>query len=149
METIRPARREDLPRVLEIEALSFPLPWTEGYFAAALKNIFLVCEEAGVSGFLVALADASTRKASILKVAVHPESRRRGVGSRLMQAALDRLWELGMRQVELDVKIIRPEALKFYEKFGFQTIRVIPHDPDDDDDDAMAFYGMRLTLTPE
>jgi len=144
---IRPATMADLPRVLEIEALSFPLPWTETHFASALKNLFLVHQEDRITGFLVALADAATRGATILKVAVHPEARRRGVGTRLMRAALARFRELGLRRVELDVKIIRPEALKFYEKFGFQTVRVIPGDPEDDDD-ALAFYGLRLELTP-
>jgi len=38
---IRSATEEDLDRVLEIDQLSFPTPWTPHTFKIALKDIFL------------------------------------------------------------------------------------------------------------
>jgi hypothetical protein len=42
---IRSATEKDLDRVLEIDRLSFPAPWTHHCFKLVLKDIFFVIEQ--------------------------------------------------------------------------------------------------------
>jgi len=46
----------DLPRVLEVERLAFPIQkqWDFSDFQEALKELFLICDDGAISGFLVA-----------------------------------------------------------------------------------------------
>ncbi len=145
MDHIRKATAADIPGVLEVERLSFPHPWTEGNFTAALQNIFLVYDAGQIDGFIVACGEGDNRQGFILKVAVKPANRGRGIGSQLMLRALALLKETGTEDVKLEVKIIRPEAKRFYEKFGFEMVKVVTGD-EDYEDDSLAFYEMRLNL---
>lgn len=56
-----------------------------------------------------------------LGMGVHPDYWRQGIGSRLMEAALDLAdnW-LNLSRVELEVTIDNPGGIRLYEKFGFQ-----------------------------
>jgi putative acetyltransferase len=56
-----------------------------------------------------------------LGMGVHPDHWRQGVGSRLMEAALDLAdnW-LNLSRVELEVTVDNPGGIRLYEKFGFQ-----------------------------
>ncbi|MBC7360610.1 MAG: GNAT family N-acetyltransferase [Desulfacinum sp.] len=138
---VRHARETDVDRVLEIETLSFPNPWTRYYLENALSDFFLVYDDGAVRGYLAATCKEKDRKATILKVAVHPEARGRGVASALVQGALDQFREKGIRNVDLDVKIISSGAVKLYEKFGFRIQRMVTINSDD-----TSFYIMQKDL---
>jgi [ribosomal protein S18]-alanine N-acetyltransferase len=55
----------------------------------------------------------------IITIDVAPASRRRGLGRKLMEAVLDRLWALGACCVRLEVAVDNPEAQSFYRELGF------------------------------
>jgi [ribosomal protein S18]-alanine N-acetyltransferase len=141
---IRPAAPSDLPRVREIDRLCFDQPWPEGNFLPALQDLFLVYEQDDLWGFLVACSRAAGLRGVILRFAVHPAVQRQGIGSRLMTRALAAFREKQVASVELDVQIPRTEAKRFYEKFGFETQRVINADPEYEDE---AFYIMKLSFS--
>lgn len=129
---VRDANTNDLERVAEIERLSFPNPWTPYYLENALKDFFLVYDDGErVQGYLAAAIRDQDQKAVILKVAVHPEARGQGIASRLVQGALDAFYQRGIKNVELDVKIISAGAVHLYEKFGFRIQRMVTVDLDD------------------
>lgn len=129
---VRDANSKDLERVAEIERLSFPNPWTPYYLENALKDFFLVYDDGErVQGYLAATIRDQDQKAVILKVAVHPEARGRGIASKLVQGALDAFHQRGIKNVELDVKIISAGAVHLYEKFGFRIQRMVTVDLDD------------------
>ena len=50
-----------------------------------------------------------------------PAYRERGLGRRLMEAALAKGWESGMERIELEVFASNPRAIALYEKLGFVT----------------------------
>jgi len=143
---IRPATLYDLPRILEIERLSFDKQWREDNFTSALKDIFLVYEQEDIWGFIVTCFCDIARKGVILRVAVHPEARNRGVASLLLQEALQMLRGKEVRCVELDVEIIKTEVKRLYERFGFKTLKVVSLDSEYEND---AFYMMKLQLTKD
>jgi ribosomal protein S18 acetylase RimI-like enzyme len=49
-----------------------------------------------------------------------PEARRQGLGSRLLQAALDHAVKIGLEKIELTVYTSNLPALGLYKKFGFE-----------------------------
>ena len=110
---MRPAAKEDLKRILEIERLSFQDQWTYHQFETALKEIFLVFEQETIQGFLIACTCDIARRAIIMRIAVDPEHRGQGIASRLIHAALDEIKSRNLRCVELDVDIVKNGAIKY------------------------------------
>jgi ribosomal protein S18 acetylase RimI-like enzyme len=55
----------------------------------------------------------------IANVAVHPDSRRRGIARQLTQAAIDHLVERGVNKAWLQVRDDNPSAFRLYQSLGF------------------------------
>lgn len=64
--------------------------------------------------------EKTRHKASIYSVYVRPEYRGQGAGRALMEAALERAGELGLRQVNLGVNTASEAAVHLYEACGFE-----------------------------
>jgi ribosomal-protein-alanine N-acetyltransferase len=143
--SIRFANKSDIDKVLEIEGLSFLQPWDYHTFKLALDDIFLVFDEQEILGFLIAVCCARNIRATIMKMAVHPEHRRKGIATVLLNQVLEILKEKKIIDVCLNVEIIRKPAIALYEKFGFQITKTIHMDYEDDLADD-AFYIMKLIL---
>jgi ribosomal-protein-alanine N-acetyltransferase len=143
--SVRFANKNDLDKVLEIEGLSFLQPWDHHIFKLALADIFLVFDEPEVSGYLIAVCCSKNIRATIMKMAVHPEHRRKGIAAALLNQVLEILKEKKIIDVCLNVEMVRKPAIALYEKFGFKIIQTIHLDYEDDlaDDD---FYIMKLIL---
>ncbi len=140
--SIRHATETDLPRICEIERLSFEKQWDYEKFKTALQDEFFVLEEGEILGFLSACCSPLTNTAIILKIAVHPDHRGRGIATRLIAAAVARLKALKMTEVELHVEIVKTGAIHLYERLGFKIRRVVTADYEDEE----AFYEMKLKL---
>lgn len=72
-------------------------------------------------GVGAAFVDTATPQ---LGIALEPEFQRRGIGGKLMRAALEAAWARGHAQVALTVHPENP-ALDLYERCGFRKIGVI------------------------
>jgi ribosomal protein S18 acetylase RimI-like enzyme len=80
----------------------------------------LVADEGGVRGFIDIIAHRWNQVAYINNLAVAPEYRRRGVGTLLMEAALDWARALKLRAAILDTSTKDYPAIAFYQKLGFR-----------------------------
>jgi ribosomal-protein-alanine N-acetyltransferase len=79
-----------------------------------------VAEQDGkIAGFLVARRVAADLE--ILNFAVRPDARRHGTGAALLHAALDWGNTFHAGKAMLEVRASNVGALRFYERFGFQT----------------------------
>jgi len=118
----------DLPQVMELERLAFPLqPWTPGLFLHELKLHFSRLE-------LARLADATRRlvgyacwwrvgdEIHILNLAVHPDARRSGAGRALVQRILDDAAAHGAVSVSLEVRHDNGAGAALYRAMGFTPI---------------------------
>jgi ribosomal-protein-alanine N-acetyltransferase len=141
--SIRFATASDLERILEIERLAFDSQWSQVQFSASLKDLFLVFEAGEqILGFLIACTCEIAKRAIIMRIAVHPDHRGRGIGSQLIAASLEQFKQRDLKCVELDVDIVKNGAIKLYEKFGFKVMRVATVNHDED----TGFLIMKLLL---
>jgi ribosomal-protein-alanine N-acetyltransferase len=115
---------EDLPAVMAIDALCFPIPWSEHAFAAEVHNVsacYLVAEAGGqVCGYLGAWMVAD--EAHVTTLGVHPALRRRGIGERLLAAALQAALGRSVRRISLEVRESNTAARWLYARYGFQPV---------------------------
>ena len=99
--TLRPSMRQDLDDLIELEALSFDDHYTASILETVRRNQSqLVAELNGdVLGYVSykRQIDALDRDSfCIYRLAVHPSSRRRGIGWRLVQRLIDTTMSLGI-----------------------------------------------------
>lgn len=124
---IRTAKEPDIPDLAQLETLSFADPWSQTSLLEELNHsagLSLVAEDpAGqpsIVGYLLLRLTGS--EAELLRIAVHPERRLRGLGRSLLQRAFD---ELVSRQVKccfLEVRSDNQAALALYKLFPAQQI---------------------------
>jgi ribosomal-protein-alanine N-acetyltransferase len=127
---IRDATYNDLPRVLDIERLSFTEPWSLASFRRELSLSFsrlmlAVADDpagAAIAGYLCRWLVAG--EYHILNVAVHPDFRCRGVGTALMAGAVAESRARGASLMILEVRRSNLQARRLYRKFGFEERRL-------------------------
>jgi ribosomal protein S18 acetylase RimI-like enzyme len=92
-------------------------------FGSLESAYFPICLEAGSERPVgtIALAPAGNH-GRILTFGVIPSFQKRGIGSLLMARALHQAWNLGLRTVDLSVRVENPQAISIYRRFGFQNV---------------------------
>lgn len=120
--TADPSRPLELPLPAEPPP-SFPdLADVEASFLQA-GGEFLVVEMDGSLVGMGGIRQTGGRRAEVLRVRVHPATRRRGVGRSLMATLEARAAELGVRELHLDTATNQPEAVAFYRGIGYEEVR--------------------------
>jgi ribosomal-protein-alanine N-acetyltransferase len=115
---------DDVPRVLEIERMSFTSPWSEAAFLQEIHKHYALSQVAEfrheVIGYMC--ANYLFDEGHILNLAVHHDFRRQGVATFLMKDALNILKEKGCRFCYLEVRVSNLAAKTFYERLGFRLV---------------------------
>ena len=83
---------------------------------------FLVAEQDGHLVGMGGIRPSGQQRAEVLRVRVHPATRRRGVGRAVMTALEQRAGELGIRELHLDTATNQPEAMVFYRRLGYREV---------------------------
>ena len=118
-------RSRDLDEVVAIERMSFTLPWSRGAFLYEMEQnrvarCWVLREAEHVIGY-VCLWEIGD-EVHVTNIAVHPESRRRGLGRTLLSSVLDDARQRRLRVVGLEVRPSNHEALGMYDSFGFKVV---------------------------
>lgn len=117
---IRRACIEDLDRIVEIERLCFPeeVLFTRGLFSFLLRNAtaLVACDDE-IMGFVIGYL--SGRTGVIYTLDVHPDHRRKGVGSALFDAIEREMQAAGARRFRLEAAISNTAALNLYRRAGY------------------------------
>lgn len=125
---IRPMRREDLPRVMEIERGVYGAPWPEASFRGLLRRsdatLFVAERDGEVVGY--AACWAVLDQGELGNIAVAPRHRRAGVAKRLMEAVIEDMRGRGVRELYLEVRVTNTPAQRLYERYGFQEVGCRP-----------------------
>jgi ribosomal-protein-alanine N-acetyltransferase len=114
----------DLDTVEAIERASYPTPWSRSMFAAELRKpgsiaIGAFLAEGGLVGY--AFVSRYVDAWHVMNVAVAPDFRRRGIATIL----LERLFEVTeadpRRGYTLEVRVSNADAIRLYERLGFEA----------------------------
>jgi ribosomal-protein-alanine N-acetyltransferase len=111
----------DLPSVIAIERRSFPTPWSLAMFVLELSKPSGICLAAenddGLIGYLVCSRYDDVWH--LMNVAIHPDQRRRGVATELIEGLFE---EAGPgARFTLEVRVSNGPAIAMYERFGFRS----------------------------
>jgi ribosomal-protein-alanine N-acetyltransferase len=113
----------DLDAVIEIERASYPTPWSRAMFTSELgKPGSLALGAYLESGELVGYAVVSRYVDAwhVMNVAVAPAFRRRGIGAVLLERLFEITAEDPRRGHTLEVRVSNVEAIRLYERLGFE-----------------------------
>jgi ribosomal-protein-alanine acetyltransferase len=123
---IRTARTDDLERIAWLEQLGFPDPWPRELLAYELTHPQSVVLAAVWGDGLPAVGYASFRKgggeAELLRLAVAPGERRRGVARALVLGGIEHLRTGGIETCFLEVRTNNEGAIAFYHEMGFEPV---------------------------
>ncbi len=122
MITIKELTEKDIAEIAELDKICFSVPWSYNSFLAELQNPiarYLVAKVGGhcigYCGFWVAYDCGD-----ITNIAVHPDYRRRGIGSMLVSSMLSLARREGLASMNLEVRKSNIAAQSLYSKYGFE-----------------------------
>lgn len=120
---IRRLRVDDLDALTELEQDAFDDPWSRQALADELAKPTArgwLLEEPGAP-VAYALFQVVTDEAELLRIAVHPDHRRRGLGHQLLAHALDHLADQSIDTYHLEVRADNRAAHALYRGLGFEA----------------------------
>ncbi|MDR7419803.1 MAG: ribosomal protein S18-alanine N-acetyltransferase [Armatimonadota bacterium] len=138
----------DLPRVREIEADAFSVPWPKDAYRSEIEDNrvadYVVARDddgdvVGFAGMWVIFDEAH-----VTTIAV--DRRRRGmrIGHRLLIELIDRAVRRGARWMTLEVRPSNTVAIALYRKFGFRDVGVRKRYYSDNGEDALVMWSGNL-----
>lgn len=138
---------DDISQVVEVDKLSFPLPWSARSYnfeisdntSAHMIALDVIAEPSPNGGILGALRRLGkptgnsriagyggfwfiTGEAHISTIAVHPDYRGRGLGELLLAGMLLRSVDLKAEYCVLEVRVSNAPAISLYRKYEFEIV---------------------------
>ena len=120
---IRTLDLSDLDAIEQIEQQAYPTPWSRSMFASELAKPTSIClgafEGRDLVGYIInsRYVDAW----HVMNVAVHPEHQRRGIATALLEKLFERTRGDERRGYTLEVRVSNENAIRLYEKLGFDS----------------------------
>jgi ribosomal-protein-alanine N-acetyltransferase len=112
----------DLARIEEIEQRAYRTPWSRSMFGSELAKATSIClgafEGERLVGYIVnsRYVDAW----HVMNVAVDPEYQRRGIATQLLERVFELTTADDGRGYTLEVRVSNTDAIRLYEKLGFE-----------------------------
>jgi len=119
---ISPMTLDHMEDIMVVENLSFSIPWSKAAFIEEItKNSFayyyaaiINCKAIGYGGMWQVFDEGH-----ITNIAVHPEFREIGVGSRILEYMIEEAIKKGINKMTLEVRKSNESAINLYQKYGF------------------------------
>ena len=162
---VLPMAVDDIPQVMEVDQLSFPLPWSANSYRHELlenKNAHFfvaVDDERRQQGWRGWFSQPVERRvigfvgywyildeAHISTIAVRPECRGQGIGEELLVAALEHAQKLGAVEASLEVGVSNAVAQNLYRKYGFAEVGERKNYYRDNSEDALLMTAKPLQV---
>ncbi|MFD2444212.1 ribosomal protein S18-alanine N-acetyltransferase [Bacillus sp. CGMCC 1.16607] len=136
-------QEEDIDQIVNIEKLSFAVPWSKESFYNELHNNqfakYVVLEEnekiIGYCGVWMIVDEAH-----ITNIAVLPEYRGRNLGDALLAKVMETVKEMGAKTVTLEVRVSNTVAQNLYRKYGFKNGGIRKNYYSDNLEDALVMW---------
>lgn len=140
---------DDADAVARVEAASFPVPWSRESFWREASNehtcYVLACDgEAAAPVIGYAGCWILAGEAQITNVAILPDYRGRGVGTKLMAAVIAAAKARGASAMTLEVRPSNAPALALYHHYGFREAGRRKGYYSDNGEDAIIMWNTKL-----
>ena len=122
---LRKLSTRDLGDIERIERLSYPTPWSRSMFAGEFAKPSSLClgafdaDRDRLVGYLIVSRYVDAWH--VMNVAVEPAYRRRGIARILLERVFEITADDGRRGYTLEVRVSNAEAIRLYERLGFQS----------------------------
>ena len=141
---IRPMTEQDVPTIVAIEEVSFPVPWSANSFVSELRDNYLAryyCLELsgriiGYMGLWIVMGEAH-----ITNIAIWPGCRGQGWGEYILKSIMHKLFSAGVQRFTLEVRVSNEPAQKLYTKLGFRAAGVRKKYYSDNQEDAIIMWA--------
>ena len=138
-------RKLTLSHLAEIDAIersAYPTPWSRTMFASELAKPSSICLGAFEGDELVGYIINSRYVDAwhVMNVAVHPDYRRRGIATRLLERLFELTKDDGRRGYTLEVRVTNAGAIDLYEGLGFERRGVRRAYYTDNREDALVMW---------
>lgn len=131
---IRRCEREDIPRVIEINAETLPEHYSDYFYFEILTEFpetFLVAElDGALTGYVMCRVEYGfshlkrlglARKGHVVSIAVREEHRGKGVGTLLMRSSQEAMAKKTATECYLEVRVSNSEAIALYQRLGYKV----------------------------
>ncbi len=138
--SIRKMTMDDIPAVVQLDQISFSLPWPERSFRFEVTtNPAARCWVAEVDERVVGMVVAwlMVDEIHIATIATHPDFRRQGIARRLLSHTLWRALDEGAQSSFLEVRESNLAAQEMYRQFGYEVAGRRKRYYKDNDEDAI------------
>ena len=127
---IRPATKEDLSALLELEKICFKEETFHKrqieYLLLKARSLVLIASlEGNIIGSIIILLRRHISNARIYSLNVHPSYRRKGIGSSLLDKSEKLLKKMGYTKLTLEAGVNNIGARDLYTSKGFFVVRKI------------------------
>ena len=136
----------DLDGVVEVSSLSLKESWSKDAFSKELSNplakyVVAKCDDKviGFAGVWIIVDEGH-----ITNIAVHPEFRGNGIGSKLVEGLTDTCKNLGCVALTLEVRSSNKIAQELYKKFGFEVEATRENYYSDNNEDALIMWNRNI-----
>ena len=120
---VRTAEDTDIPAIAVLEQLCFSSPWSETALSDTLHSPHarLFCAESDGTVMAYGGVYLLGEDADITNIATHPEFRRHGAASAVLETLIAFVREHGVLALHLEVRASNDAAIALYERFGFSV----------------------------
>jgi len=139
---VRELEISDLNAIEAIEQRAYPTPWSRSMFATELAKPTSIClgafEGSDLLGYVInsRYVDAW----HVMNVAVDPDHRRRGIATTLLERLFELTRDDERRGYTLEVRISNEDAIRLYERLGFEPRGIRRGYYTDNKDDALIMW---------
>lgn len=136
----------DADEIAIIEEMTFAMPWSRRDFWVEATNENAIYIVGTINESIVAYAGAwiSFEEAQVTNVAVHPDFRSQGIGTKLFAKLIEEVKNRGVTAITLEVRPSNETALKLYEKFGLHSVGRRKHYYIDNNEDAIIMWNTNI-----
>lgn len=132
----------DLDGVLEVSSLSLKESWSKEAFSKELSNPLAKYIIAKSDDRIIGFAGVwiIVDEGHITNIAVHPDFRGQGIGSKLVYSLVEKSKTFGCNALTLEVRSSNIVAQNLYEKFGFISEGIRKNYYEDNKEDALIMW---------
>ncbi len=137
---------EDADAIEVVEKACFSIPWSRDSFwkEAANENTLYLLALDGERVIGYAGCWISFEECQITNVAILPEYRGQGIGTKLFGAIIEAVKAKGVTAMTLEVRPSNAPARALYARYGFKDAGRRPHYYQDDGEDAIIMWNTKL-----